>query len=81
MDTEHAVQKGCLFGLSSLPMTPFYLKVGSDIGLVFAKYIIFNNFFPLILDLVVKKVLVHPDIHGSNTDWLKKKKALRKIMV
>ena len=39
-----AAQKGCFFGLSGLPMALFYLKFGLDIGCVFAKYIIFNEF-------------------------------------
>ena len=39
-----AAQIGCFFGLSGLPMAPFYLKIGLDIGCVFAKYTIFNDF-------------------------------------
>ena len=40
---------GCLFGLSGLPMAPFsYLKIGLDIGCVFAKCLIFDEFFPLV---------------------------------
>ena len=41
-----AAQIGYFFGLPGLPMFPyFYLKIGLDIGRVFAKYIIFNEFF------------------------------------
>ena len=32
-----AAQIGCFFGLSGLPMALFYLKIGLDIGRVFAK--------------------------------------------
>ena len=39
-----AAQIGFFFGLSGLPMAPFYLKIGLDIGCVFAKYTIFNDF-------------------------------------
>ena len=39
-----AAQIGCFFGLLGLPMAPFYLKIGLDIGCVFAKYTIFNDF-------------------------------------
>ena len=34
---ECEAQIGRIFGLSGLPMTPFYLKIGLDIGRVFAK--------------------------------------------
>ena len=37
-----AAQIGCLFGLSGLSMTLFYLKLGLDISRVFAKYFIFD---------------------------------------
>ena len=40
-----AAQIGCFFGHSGLPMAPFYLKIGLDIGRVFAKYIISDDFF------------------------------------
>ena len=42
---ECAAQKGRIFGLSGLPMAPFYLKIGLDIGRVFAKCLIFDEFF------------------------------------
>ena len=44
---ECAAQIGRIFGLSGLPMAPFYLKIGLDIGRVFAKCLIFDDFFPL----------------------------------
>ena len=40
-----AAQIGCFFGLSGFAMAPFFLKVGLDIGCVFAKCIIFDEFF------------------------------------
>ena len=41
-----AAQIGCFFGHSGLPMAPFfYLKIGLDIGRVFAKYIISDDVF------------------------------------
>ena len=37
------------FSLSGLEMAPFfYLKIGLDTGRVFAKCIIFDEFFPLV---------------------------------
>ena len=42
---ECVAQIGCLFDLSGLPMAPFYLKISLDIGRVFAKYLIFDEFF------------------------------------
>ena len=42
---ECAAQMGRIFGLSGLPMAPFYLKIGLDIGRVFAKFLISMNFF------------------------------------
>ena len=38
---------GHIFGLSGLPIAPFYLKIGLDIGRIFAKCLIFDEFFPL----------------------------------
>ena len=39
-------QTGCLFGLSGLPMAPFFhLKIGLDIGHIFANSLIFDEFF------------------------------------
>ena len=42
---ECAAQMGRIFGLSDLQMVPFYLKIGVDIGRVFAKCLIFDEFF------------------------------------
>ena len=42
---ECAAQIGRIFGLSGLPMAPFYLKIGLDIGRVFAKCLYFDEFF------------------------------------
>ena len=42
---ECAAQIGRIFGLSGLPMALFYLKIGLDIGRVFAKCLIFDDFF------------------------------------
>ena len=40
-----AAQIGCLFGLSCLPVAPpFNLKIGLDIGRVFAKCLILDEF-------------------------------------
>ena len=58
-----AAQIGCFFGLSGLPMAPFYLKIGLDIGCVFAKYIIFNE-FSLSLPIGCQKVLMSANLHG-----------------
>ena len=44
---ECAAQMGRIFGLSDLQMVPFYLIIGLDIGRVFAKCLIFDEFFPL----------------------------------
>ena len=41
---ECAAQLGRIFGLSGLPMAPFYLKIGLDIGRVFAKCLIYDEF-------------------------------------
>ena len=41
---ECAAQMG-IFGLSGLPMVPFYLKIGLDIRRVFATCLIFDEFF------------------------------------
>ena len=43
---ECVAQIGRIFGLSGLPMAPFYLKIGLDIDRVFAKCLIFDEFFP-----------------------------------
>ena len=39
-----AAQIGCFFGLSGFAMAPFLLKIGLDIGRVFAKCIISEEF-------------------------------------
>ena len=44
---ECAAQMGRIYDLSGLPMAPFYLKIGLDIGRVFAKCLSFDDFFPL----------------------------------
>ena len=43
-----AAQIGFFFGLSGFPMALFYLKIGLDIGCIFAKCIIFVEFFLLV---------------------------------
>ena len=66
-----AAQIGCFFGLSGLPLAPFYLKIGLDIGCIFAKYIIFNKFsFSLPIGC---QVLMHANLHGRKY-WLALKK-------
>ena len=42
---QEFAQKGRIFGLSGLPMALFYLKIGLDIGRVFVKCLIFDEFF------------------------------------
>ena len=43
-----AAQIGCFFGLSGLQIAPFfYLKIGLDIGRIFANCLIFDD-FPLV---------------------------------
>ena len=37
-----ATQIGCFFGLSGFAMAPFFMKIGFDIGRVFAKCINFR---------------------------------------
>ena len=44
-EQECADEMGRIFGLSDLQMVPFYLKIGLDIGRVFAKCLIFDEFF------------------------------------
>ena len=41
--TGMCAQIGRFFSLSCLSMTPFYLKIGLDIGCIFAKYLIFDE--------------------------------------
>ena len=61
---ECAAQMGRIFYISGLPMAPFYLKIGLDIGRVFAKYLIFDEFF-LWLTYGCQKVPMHPNSHGK----------------
>ena len=61
---ECAVQIELIFGLSGLPMAPFYLKIGLDIGLVFAKCLIFDE-FSSDLPIGCQKVPMHPNLHGK----------------
>ena len=51
----------------------FHLKIGLDIGRVFEKCIIFDEFF-LWFTLGCQKVLMHPNLHVKSTDCFKKKK-------
>ena len=44
---ECTAQMERIYDLSGLPMAPFYLKIGLHIGRVFAKCLIFDDFFPL----------------------------------
>ena len=69
-----AAQMGRLFGLSGLLMTPFYLKIGLDIGCGFEKKKAFNDFFFLWLTLPigVKKYLCIPIYMVKSTDLFKK---------
>ena len=62
-----AAQIGCFFGRSGLPMALFYLKIGLDIGQVFAKCLTSMN-FSFGLPIGCQKVLMHPNLglHGKN---------------
>ena len=62
---ECAAQMGRIFGLSDLQMVPFYLKIGLDIGRVFAKCLIFDEFSSG-LPIGCQKVPMHPNSHGKN---------------
>ena len=55
---------------------PFYLKIGLDIGRVFAKFLIFDEFFLWALPIGCQKVPMHPDSNGKKY-WLVLKKALQ----
>ena len=59
-----AAQMGCFFGLPGLPMALFVLKIGLDIGRVFAKCIISMN-FSFGLPIGCHKVLMCPNLHGK----------------
>ena len=60
-----AAQIGCFFGRSGLTMAPFHLTTGLDIGRVFEKCIIFDEFFLWFTYRVCQKVLMHPNLHGK----------------
>ena len=55
-------QIGCLFGLSGMPMTPFYLKIGLDIGHVSRSS----------LPIGGQKYLGTPIYMVKSTDWFLK---------
>ena len=74
-----AAQIGCFFDLSGLAMAPFYLKIGLNIGRVFAKCVIFNEFV-FWFTYRLSKVPVHPNLHCKKY-WLVKKRAFKKQMV
>ena len=69
---ECAAQIGHIFGLSGLPMALFYLKIGLDIGRVFAKCLIYGEFFSSGLPIVVKKYLCIQIYMVKRTDLLQK---------
>ena len=64
---ECAAQMGRIFGVSDLQMVPFYLKIGLDIGRVFAKCLIFDEFslWLTYLPIGCQKVPMHPNSHGK----------------
>ena len=62
---ECAAQMGRIFGLSDLQMVPFYLKIGLDIGRVFAKCLIFDEFFLWLTYRLSKNT------YASQFTWLK----------
>ena len=70
---ECAAQMGRIFGLSDLQMVPFYLKIGLDIGRVFAKCLIFDEFFLWLTYRLSKKYLCTPIHMVKSTDLFKKK--------
>ena len=53
-------QKGCIFGLSGLPMAPFLFEIGLDIDWICAKCLIFYYIFSLNYLLVVEKYICIP---------------------
>ena len=67
------------FDLSGLPMAPFYLKIGLDIGRVFAKCLIFGEFF-LWLTYRLSKVPICIPIYMVKSTDLFKKGAFKKQM-
>ena len=46
-------------------MALFYLKIGLDIGRVFANCFTLDDFFPFGLPIGCQKVLTHPNLHGK----------------
>ena len=70
---ECAAQMGRIYGLSGLPMVPFYLKIGLDIGRVFAKCLIFDEFFSSGLPIGCQKYLCMPIHIVKSTDSFLKK--------
>ena len=61
-----AAQIGRLFGLSGLPMALFYLKIGlHDVGRVFAKCLIFDDFSPWFTYLGCQKVHASQNMRGK----------------
>ena len=74
---ECAAQMGRIFGLSDLQMVPFYLKIGLDVGRVFAKCLM--NFSSGLL-IGCQKVLCIP-IHMVKSTALFKKRPFKKQMI
>ena len=62
------------FGLSDLQMVPFYLKIGLDIGRVFAKCLIFDEFFLWLTYRLSKST------YASQFTWLKVLICLKKAL-
>ena len=62
---ECVAQMGRIFGFSDLQMVPFYLKIGLDIGRVFAKCLIFDEFFLWLTYRLWKST------YASQFTWLK----------
>ena len=62
---ECAAQIGRIFCLSGLPIAPFYLKIGLDIGRVFAKMLKFRWLFSSGLPTGCQKVPMHPNLNGK----------------
>ena len=68
-----AAQIGCFFGLSGLAMAPFfYLKIGLDIGRVFAKCIIFDEFVLWFTYRLSKSTYASQFTIVKSTIWFKK---------
>ena len=62
---------GYLFGLRFTNGPFFYLKIDLHIGRIFAKCLIFDDFFPLVYLQVVKKYLCIPIYMIKSTGWFK----------